>query len=132
MESDAIVRKIAWTSPHRVEAEMATIAVPVASLRDLPNGASYTSRQGRATATAHITGDTIYLRADCDSLEIQLKYYYEAYQTASKQAAMYKQVTEERKTRRASTSNYILICLFGAGAIGALIIAKKISTLWPK
>lgn len=56
-------------SLETIPASLATLAIPLDSLRRLPGGATYANRQGRATATVGIRGDTVVVTARCDSLQ---------------------------------------------------------------
>lgn len=56
-------------SLETIPASLATLAIPLDSLRRLPGGATYANRQGRATATVGMRGDTVVVTAHCDSLQ---------------------------------------------------------------
>ena len=56
-------------SLETIPASLATLAVPLDSLRRLPGGATYANKQGRATATVGMRGDTVVVTAHCDSLQ---------------------------------------------------------------
>lgn len=48
--------------------DIAVVEIPLAAVAELPNGASYTASEGRATAQMTRTGDNIKVRARCDSV----------------------------------------------------------------
>lgn len=54
----------------------ATLHIPVEKLKSLPIGAVFTSKSGQATATVRYIHDTLYIVANCDSLQ-QLVYEYQ-------------------------------------------------------
>ena len=43
--------------------------MPIDSLRRLPEGATYTQKEGQATASVGLEGETIVIHAGCDSLQ---------------------------------------------------------------
>lgn len=48
--------------------DIAVVEIPLAAVAELPDGASYTASEGRATAQMTRTGDNIKVRARCDSV----------------------------------------------------------------
>lgn len=52
-----------------IPGSLATLRVPLDSLRRLPQGAAYRNRQGHATATVAVDGDMLEVSASCDSLQ---------------------------------------------------------------
>jgi hypothetical protein len=58
-----------------VPAQTASLSIPVKSLYELPPGAVFTAKEGRASVSAGIYGDTIRIYALCDSLQTLVEYY---------------------------------------------------------
>lgn len=54
-----------------IQAARAQVTVPIQGLLDLPEGAAYAVRDGRASVTARKQGDSIVITGDCDSLQRQ-------------------------------------------------------------
>lgn len=52
-----------------IPSSLATLRVPIDSLRRLPEGATYTQKEGQATASVGLEGETIVIHAGCDSLQ---------------------------------------------------------------
>ena len=52
-----------------IPSSLATLRVPIDSLRRLPEGATYTQKGGQATASVGLEGETIVIHAGCDSLQ---------------------------------------------------------------
>lgn len=58
--------------------ESATLDVPILTLRDLPEGAGYTAKDGRAGVELRKEGDNIKITGRCDSIS-RLYHYYQAF-----------------------------------------------------
>lgn len=56
--------------------EKAPLIIPIRNLHNLPAGARFAAKEGRATAELEIKGDTLFITAICDSLQ-QLVFKYE-------------------------------------------------------
>ena len=52
-----------------IPTSLAELAIPMDSLRRLPEGAAYAKRSGQATARVAVAGDTLVVTAECDSLQ---------------------------------------------------------------
>lgn len=52
-----------------VPSSLAELAIPMDSLRRLPEGAAYTKRSGQATVSVTLKNDTVEAYASCDSLQ---------------------------------------------------------------
>lgn len=52
-----------------IPASMAELGVPLDSLRELPEGASYTTRSGQAGLRLEVMDNRLYATATCDSLQ---------------------------------------------------------------
>ncbi len=52
-----------------IPSSLATLRVPIDSLRRLPERATYTQKGGQATASVGLEGETIVIHAGCDSLQ---------------------------------------------------------------
>ncbi len=48
---------------------LAKLAIPLDSLRKLPEGATFNNKSGQATASAAFKNDTLFVEASCDSLQ---------------------------------------------------------------
>lgn len=58
-----------------ISAESATLDVPIQNLRDLPDGAVYTAKDGRASVDLRKKGDNIEVTGRCDSIN-RLYHFY--------------------------------------------------------
>ncbi|WP_455641519.1 hypothetical protein [Parabacteroides johnsonii] len=98
------------------------------SLRRLPVGAIYTSRRGRATASARRISDTLYIEANCDSL-IMINY-----QLQERLDRLQQQQAQNNTVREPATATFWdRLKTFSAGMmIGIIltIITKFIYKLW--
>lgn len=61
-------RKVSVT-PVTIPSSLVELAIPMDSLRKLPEGAAYTKRSGQATLTLRLRGDSVHGVATCDSLQ---------------------------------------------------------------
>lgn len=51
------------------------LKIPTQSLRSLPPGASFSEKKGQAGVKVEAIGDTVYVSATCDSLQVQCERY---------------------------------------------------------
>lgn len=120
--------------------DIAVVDIPVAAVTELPDGASYTASEGRATVQATRIGDNIKVKARCDSVarlcEIY-RYITLDYMTANdslrkeitKLNAKRRQLQEALEEQKKSPPNYALAWLFIPVAIlfaGLLITVLKL------
>ena len=61
-------RKSTGLIQEAIPSQEATVNIPIQNLLDLPEGAGYTSRNGRASVNLHKDGDNIVVTGHCDSL----------------------------------------------------------------
>ena len=60
---------------ERIPASEATVDVPIQNLLDLPEGAGYTARDGRARVSVQRHGDNIAVTGECDSIARRCLFY---------------------------------------------------------
>lgn len=89
------------------------------SLRNMPLGARFVTKQGRATADLEVHGDTLIFTATCDSLQ-QLIYTYEA------ELKNYKEAEQETVSKTEYNPFSMKSFLYGLMAGVILIILFKI------
>jgi hypothetical protein len=90
----------------------------MADLPKLPPGATYTQRQGQATVSAAVKGDTLILSATCDSLQY-LVYTYEKEITRMRNAL---EVIEKEKESCPSPVRWFIYGLIGGAAAATTVI----------
>lgn len=100
------------------------LKIPTQSLRSLPPGASFSEKKGQAGVKVEAVGDTVYVSATCDSLQVQCERYEK--ELTRIRSDTDKQVTEIKKN---SVQMLFKWCLIGflAGIISTItvIIIKK-------
>lgn len=108
------------------------ITIPAARLAELPPGASFHGRSGRASVDISRKGDTLRVYASCDSLQA-LCHYYErtsaAWQERYEQAEA---LLEEERERRTSPVTAFYIGFLAGILLSILlyIIIKKAKEKW--
>jgi hypothetical protein len=102
--------------PVQIPAEIAQLRVPVDSLRNLPEGAVYTNRSGRATVRAEMKGDTILITAGCDSLR-QVIYNLEEELVTTRA-----ELVQKEKTISDSRSKYFIYGLLTGALLVTIIL----------
>ena len=93
-----------------------TLALTTDDLRKLPPGASYTNKNGQASAKVTAKGDSIFITASCDSLQTLL-YKYEREMDSLKQKS--KQVATETKIEAGFVFD---LKSFAIGVVSVLIL----------
>lgn len=117
-----LLKEINTTTYVPVPTNRVAIPLSAESLRNLPEGAGYHKKNGRASLDLRKRGDTIFIEASCDSLQ-RLVTYYSSELTRSKTETLLK----DKETR----SNAVwgpfkwLVIGFAAGAATALIYKIK-------
>ena len=72
---DSLVSEIRLLKATPVPQEKVKLAIPTTHLLDLPAGASFTGRNGRANVSISRDRDTIRIYAVCDSIQALCEYY---------------------------------------------------------
>lgn len=100
------------------------LKIPTQSLHSLPPGASFSEKKGQAGVKVEAIGDTVYVSATCDSLQVQCERYEKELTRIRNDTD--RQVTEIKKN---SVQTLFKWCLIGfvAGIISTItvIIIKK-------
>jgi len=73
-----------------VPQEKVTVLIPTKNLLELPEGATFTNRNGRANVTVKTNRDTIHINAACDSLQTLVEYYENKISQTQSNASVYK------------------------------------------
>lgn len=77
-----------------------TLAIPSDSLSALPPTALYRGKSGRANVEVSRKGDSIVVRASCDSLQVRLEYYERQYTSYREAYERLQSLFEEERERR--------------------------------
>lgn len=101
--------------------DQVTLPIAIPSLRELPEGAVFTYRSGRAQVKATMQGDTIYVTASCDSLQALL-YQYEKELTKVRNETI-SETKVEKPPDLFSWKWFVAGCL--AGLLLGIIITKQ-------
>ena len=121
LQAVAIARQTIIRMNSPVSADSLSMAIPMQSLRDLPAGAGWSKRKGRANLRLRVVHDTLLVDASCDSLQRLVELYESrsaAYQRqAAHNALLAAQEKEQRKTEVRETHG-----LWLRAGIGLLLI----------
>lgn len=104
-----------------VPTSKATLAVNLNSLRNIPPGVKVSERNGRATASIEVKGDSLFAHATCDSLKV-LVWEYE--KQLSRLQAKQEQKTLNKESGALPVSNETLYLLLGIGIVILIIILR--------
>ena len=109
-----------------VQADSLSMKIPLTNLRDLPDGASFTRRKGRANVTLRNIRDTLYVEASCDSLQRLVSLYQHRaglYRgMLAKYAASTQQRTEDQNKKVVKKPPNTLPAFFGLILIVGMVI----------
>jgi hypothetical protein len=106
------------------------MVIPVENLHNLPPGAAYTDKSGQANVKVTTTGDTLYVTASCDSLQVQCERYEK--ELTRIRSDTDRQVTEIKKNTFQTAFKWCSIG-FIAGIVSTLIVIiifKRKNILW--
>lgn len=98
-----------------------TIAIPVDSLRKLPDRAEFRAKSGQASATVKMSNDTVYVDATCDSLQIMCEYYERLYTNYKKGYEELNCILEEKNETRSNPIKTVFVSLLVGVVIGILL-----------
>lgn len=116
LQTAATARQTTLLTYQPVPADSLSMRIPLTSLRDLPAGAGYSQRKGRANLTLRVQHDTLYVDAGCDSLQ-RLVMLYERrdslYRRLVSQYAAAAQRTEELREKMVKKPPNYLPAFFG-------------------
>lgn len=126
---DSVTSEVRTTLTEAVATERTRLAIPVAAVASLPEGAGYHARSGRASATAERTGDTLVVYATCDSL-LRLCEQYERSAASYKAALEAEQKEERTETKRRSNPVRWIVIAFVAGVATGAVVTIKTKRLW--
>lgn len=76
VRDSVIIREVREVTPVRIPESKVEMEIPLSSLRNLPEGASFTDKQGQAgVKVVYVPGETEYIivTATCDSLQVLCK-----------------------------------------------------------
>ena len=121
LQAVAIARQTIIRTTASVRADSLSMAIPMWNLRNLPAGAGWSKRKGRANLRLRVVHDTLLVDASCDSLQRLVELYESrtaAYQRqAARNALLASQEKERRKTEVRETHG-----LWLRASIGLLLI----------
>ena len=121
LQAAAIARQTIIRTTASVRADSLSMAIPMWNLRNLPAGAGWSKRKGRANLRLRVVHDTLLVDASCDSLQRLVELYESRAAAYRRQAAhnalVAAQEKEQRKTEVRETHG-----LWLRGGIGLLLI----------
>lgn len=108
---------------------LAKLAIPLDSLRKLPEGATFNNKSGQATASAAFKNDTLFVEASCDSLQ-NLVYQLEENLHAARDELEQKELAKEPAT----TPFWVKFKWYLTGVLTMvlLITIKQVKKRWLK
>lgn len=104
------------------------MSIPMDSLRNLPEGASFQRKSGQANASVFTEGNNIVVVATCDSLQREVDYYENLYLSTKAKLDKLKETVQTEKEQRSNPVKIgfisLLVGLF-AGVILTIIIQTR-------
>ena len=117
LQTAATARQTTLLTYQPVPADSLKMKIPLTTLRDLPAGAGYSQRKGRANLRLRNIRDTLYVEASCDSLQRLVTLYQhraDLYRgMLAKYAASTQQRTDERREKMVKKPPNYLPAFFG-------------------
>ena len=115
LQTAATARQTTLLTYQPVPADSLSMRIPLTSLRDLPAGAGYSQRKGRANLTLRVQHDTLYVNASCDSLQRLVSLYERRDSIYRRMLAEYAtaQRTDERREKMVEKPPNYLPAFFG-------------------
>jgi hypothetical protein len=127
--ADTLIHEIRETTAQFVPEARATVSASVEDIKNLPEAAVITARNGRASVTIRYLSDTVTVTAVCDSLQRQVanyelreKSYANIIESQEKRIKTFEK--KERENGIFSSLKYLLTGIV-AGAVITLAFTKK-------
>lgn len=108
----AILQRRAYIASSALPAEHARLVIPLDSIRQLPAGALYAHKTGRATASLRFRTDTLYLYASCDSLQTLLYGYEEEIRRLQTRTDTLQNDDRQVKEKKTTTASWPILPLW--------------------
>ena len=121
LQTVATARQTIIRTNYPVAADSLKMAIPMQSLRDLPAGAGWSKRKGRANLRLRVVHDTLLVDASCDSLQ-RLVELYESRTAAYQRQAAHNALLANRESRRRKEEVRQTHGLWLRAGIGLLLI----------
>nr|DAU48826.1 MAG TPA: hypothetical protein [Caudoviricetes sp.] len=125
-ENKLTTTKVVWT--ERVPQDQVHLIIPLDSIGQLPSGASFNNKNGRANVKASLgkqdDKDVIIIDASCDSLQMLCLYYEEQDTKLTKQNS---ELSNAIKTEKEQRSNPVKVAIFSfiVGLVSGIVITIK-------
>ena len=118
------VKEIRSVTYVPIPRSQAILKLSRSNLDSLPRGAAYTARSGQASVKARLEGDTVFIDAVCDSLQLRC-YAYE--KEITRMSGEIRQRQQIEKKERIPFRTACLCCLagFSIGIITSNIVIRK-------
>ena len=121
LQAVAIARQTIIRTNSPVAADSLSMAIPMQNLRDLPAGAGWAKRKGRANLHLRVVHDTLLVDASCDSLQ-RLVELYESRTAAYQRQAAHNALLANRESRHRKEEVRQTHGLWLRAGIGLLLI----------
>jgi hypothetical protein len=102
------------------------LTVPIQNLLNLPSGAAFSGKNGRANVAVTVQGDTIVVEARCDSLQALCEYYERELTRIRASASVSKTESKKEVSTGVQSPLKLLSIGFIAGIVITIIISIKI------
>jgi hypothetical protein len=123
---DSLVSEVRLLKTIPVPEAKVDLTVPIQSILDLPTGASFVEKNGRANVSVRQDNDTIYITASCDSLQALVE-YYERELTRIRADTSVSKTESKKEVLTGIQSPFNLFSIgFIAGVVITIIISIKI------
>lgn len=104
------------------------LKIPTQSLRSLPPGASFSEKKGQAGVKVEAIGDTVYVSAICDSLQVQCERYEK--ELTRIRSDTDKQVTELKKNTFQTAFKWCSTGFIAGVILTLIVIIIKKKKIW--
>jgi hypothetical protein len=118
-----VLHEIRATEYAEIPSEKVELKISLKDIAQLPVGAGYSNREGRAGLNITVINDTIYVNAVCDSLRRELERYESRLQYARQETETFIKIEKKNAVQTA-----FKWCLIGvlAGSIITILISKSL------
>ena len=104
------------------------LKIPTQNLRSLPAGASFSRKNGQARVKVEAVGDTVYVSATCDSLQVQCERYEK--ELTRIRSDTDKQVTEIKKNTFQTAFKWCSTGFIAGVVLTLTVIIIKKKKIW--
>lgn len=124
--ADSTIQEMVVRMSKSIPQDTVQTVVSLTSLRNLPKGAQYSARKGRASLKVSVRDSLVYVYASCDSLEQEIEYYRSLAKRTYDRYKSERMAHEATKSRASPPWWQFMLLGLALGIAGTIFIGIKL------